>query len=158
MAEPLGSLNITQSLFYLDEKLMTKNKTPNNDLYNSTMVSDWNSLNSVQGIDNQFPVFMNQSKISTWYQDNGSAPILLFSNQFGLPTMGGQYKNVGTGSRPGNTVKDVPKPGYALFSGNQYAKIEEPTPVSKNFNITMNNGIALPSFMDPLSVKNTYGL
>ncbi len=150
MAEPSGARNISQSLFMLDEKLSTC--TNGQALNDTSMVSSWNTSEvDVKGIGCQQPAYINQSRLSTWYQDNGSQEVLLFSNQFGLPVMGGEYNNKAeSGHRPGNVLKQVPKPGYAL-NNDKYYKINYPK--YNEINITESNGISRPSFMNPFKAE-----
>ena len=88
MSEPSGARNISQSLFMMDEKLMADPQHLSQKLMASKDVSGWNSISGPQGIDNQTPAYLNQSRLSTYYQDN-PWPTLQFSNRFGLSTMGG---------------------------------------------------------------------
>lgn len=155
-----GTYNLSQTLFMLDEKLMeNKGGEPlANELANSRLVSNWATFKN-QGISGQLPAYLNQSRMSTWYQDNG-LPVLQFSNQFGLNTMGGPINpNLPQGSRPGGQIHNQQSPdgevaryGYSLFDG-QYTPIEYP-PSSNNVKVKDENGIKLPTWMN-LSPKFT---
>jgi hypothetical protein len=157
--EPSGSINISQSLFLVDEKLMKPSHKLANRL-DQTMVSEWNSIGSIgQGISGQLPAYLNQARLSTWYQDNGSEPLLQFSNQFGLAPMGGPFNgNISTGARvepvPANKVA---KAGYALYD-DKYYPVEQPKSLVDNIMPNCNNGICLPKFMPSLTPKQTGGL
>ena len=148
MAEPTGSRNITQSLFNLDEKLMKQQKS--NALQTISPFS-WNAQSAEQGMDgSQYPAYINQARLASYYQDNPWAT-LDFSNQFGLNAMGGPVRGyLGPGSRPGNTIKNVPKPGFALYNNENglgtYSPINEPGPVN-NIVPKNVNGIFVPNFM-----------
>ena len=143
MAEPTGSRNISQSLFDLDEKLMKQQYT---NALQGLSVFEWNAQDKERGIDgSQLPAYINQARMSTYYQDNPWGT-LNFSSQFGLNPMGGSVTgNLGAGSRPGNTIKNVPKPGFALYE-NTYVSVREPKPVNNIVPLNV-QGINVPSFM-----------
>jgi len=135
----VGTTNISQSLFLMDEEI-TRNAEGQQryeEEMNTSMISDWNSIKRPQMSN---AAFINQSRLSTWYQDNGSIPILGFSTQFGLPMMGGPY-NTGAmnGSRPGYKPSDP-----ELLKFDQMA-VTDVTPL--HVPITTQNGIMTPSFM-----------
>jgi hypothetical protein len=178
MAEPTGSRNISQSLFQMDEKLMTDPKAQKNLRYqmmSDNTVSGWNSIQGPQGIDNQLPAYLNQSRLSTYYQDNPWST-LQFSNKFGLSPMGGEINPTLTpGSRPGNILKPGQNAlsGYAMgnpvpnsmigrgyvpanslntegdiLSGTAYNKVPVRQPSNPNYIKPMKrNGVEIPSFM-----------
>lgn len=123
--EPSGARNISQSLFMMDEKLMSDPKHLAIKLMQNKDVSGWNSISEPQGIDNQLPAYLNQSRLSTYYQDN-PWPTLQFTNKFGLEPLGGPIDPTQTpGHRPGNILKSsqVALPGYAMGNPVQHAMI-----------------------------------
>lgn len=69
-------INISRSLFMSDEKV-------------------------AEDRGSNLKAFINQSRISTYYQDNPFGT-LSFSGQFSLPAMGGQITQQPSGHRPGN--------------------------------------------------------
>lgn len=143
--EPGGARNISQSLFLVDEKLSKcSNGLELNEL--NTPESWFSPLAKPDGLGCQKPAYINQSRISTWYQDNGSQELIPFSNQFGLSPMGGQYNlNDKPGARPNAIPSKVPKPGYALYN-NEFYKVQNPTPVA--IDVKQQKGISIPSFMN----------
>lgn len=152
--EPNGSINISGSLFFMDEKLMNNNNL-NSRLTNSQLVSNWNSIPMDQGTGVQLPAYINQSRLSTWYQDNGSEPVLQFANQYGLDVMGGNFRgNLPPGSRPGNVTPadQVAKPGFALYNKTYYP-VSEPPSILNNIRINTKNGISTPSFVKDLKFR-----
>lgn len=153
MAEITGSINISQSLFLVDEKLMKKSKGNLSNSLENSPVSEWNSIGNVgQGISGQTPALLNQARMSTWYQDNGSAPILTFSNQFGLSTMGGNYNpNVITGARvlPASVAKAYTLTGTPLDQG--------PAPILNSVQPNCTNGICYPGFVKGPVTNQMYG-
>jgi len=79
----MSTLNISQMLFTVDEQLMQKSNIGN-------------------GISGQMPAYVNQARLSTYYQDNPFGT-LLFSTKFCLDPMGGNVNDAnGSGSRPGS--------------------------------------------------------
>jgi hypothetical protein len=94
--EPSGALNLSAALFQLDEKLMNGVGYKNQQEFLDTMknskvpLADLNNISVPQGLDNnaQMPVFINQARLSNFYQNN-PAPVLQYSQRFGLPSMGG---------------------------------------------------------------------
>jgi len=146
MAESTGALNISQTLFNLDEKLM---KQQSNNALQNISPFEWNSQNQEQGMGVQEPAYINQSRMSTYYQDNPWNTID-FSSQFGLNAMGGPVRGyLGPGSRPGNMIKEVPKPGFALSTVNgtsTYTRIRQPPPVNSIAPVNI-QGIKVPSYM-----------
>lgn len=152
--EPNGSINISGSLFFMDEKLMNNNNL-NSRLVNSQLVSNWNSIPMDQGTGVQLPAYINQSRLSTWYQDNGNEPVLQFANQYGLNVMGGNFRgDLTPGSRPGNITPsdDVSKPGYALYN-KKYYPVSEPPSILNSMRINTKNGISTPSFVKDLKFR-----
>ncbi len=113
MAEPTGSLNLSQSLFQIDEKLVGPSKN----------------------FGQEFPSFINQSKLSTYFQDN-PWPTVTFTNQFGMSPMGGpiNYK-LGPNSRPGNLMKPTP------IAANTFVPSVSAVP-------ELRNGVYVPNFMN----------
>ena len=83
-----GSMNISQSLFQSDEKVAAESG-------------------------NTLSAFINQSKISTYYQDN-PYKVLAFSDKFGVPTSGGPITEQGSGHKPGNIFKGSQVSEYNL--------------------------------------------
>lgn len=75
--------------------------------------------------DDYMKAAINQSRIADYYKYNATYPVLMFSNQFGLPVMGGPITN--SSGYPGAIIpKDkMPKVGYALYDG-KYTKVETP--------------------------------
>ncbi len=73
-----GPMNISQSLFNTDEKVAKESGLTN--------------------------AFINQAKISTYYQDNPYGT-LSYSDKFSVPTLGGPITSQGSGHRPGNVFK-----------------------------------------------------
>ena len=178
MAEPTGARNISQSLFMMDEKLMSDPKAQRNlayNLMNNKTVSGWNSIEEPQGISSQLPAYLNQSRLSTYYQDN-PWPALQFSNHFGLAPMGGPVNpTLSPGHRPGNVLAPgrSAQIGYAMGNVVPHAMIGkgfvpqgtlnakgEPLPSTPFNNVpvrqprSMNsvnpvrkNGVDVPSFM-----------
>lgn len=157
--DPDGSvLNVSGMLFLLDEKLMKEccDDDISEQLENSKMVSNWSSIQTPRNC--QKPAYLNQSRISTWYQDNGSYPVLQYSNQFGLNVMGGAYDPRETaGSRPGVPEPLVARPGFALYNGN-YTPVRQPDPILNTMKLRDDGGIVLPTMLDKLTPKFTYGM
>lgn len=84
--EPSGSLNISQILFKLDEK-----------------TSESGTKEAIT------KAYLNQSKLSTYYQDN-PYQVLSFVNQFNMSAPGGKISNnQGSGARPQNTFVNYQK-------------------------------------------------
>ena len=155
--EPSGSINVTQQLFLMDEKLMNSNTKLLNAMENSKTVSEWNSIKGLkQGIGIQQPAYLNQARLSTYYQDNGSKDILQYSAQFGLSVMGGEYNNIGGGARPGNVLpaNEVAKTGYALYNNN-FTPVNQPGSLVDNVSLDCDNGVCLPKFMGKPRIKQT---
>ena len=124
------------------QKLMKQQST--NALQNISPF-EWNSQNQEQAMGVQEQAYINQARMSTYYQDNPFAT-LDFASQFGLNVMGGSVRgNLGSGSRPGNIVKDVPKPGFALSTAG-YTPIRQPAPVNNIVPLDV-QGINIPNFM-----------
>jgi hypothetical protein len=125
MAEPTGSFNISQSLFQLDEKLSQQPKGPD--------------------FTPEFNAFINQSRVSTYYQDNPWQS-LQFSGQFGLPTMGGPINyGIGAGSKPYNPY--WPSGPQEPSAANAALSSEYNVLTNTNTNPVMVNGILVPQFM-----------
>jgi len=113
--EPNGTLNLSQSLFQMDEKIASANM-PN--MFNQ-----------------EFPSFINQSRLSTYFQDN-PWPTVEFPIQYGLNPMGGPINySLPPGHKPGNLPRPAPMPSNA-YSGYQNTTV----PVNKN-------GMMVPNFM-----------
>ena len=178
MAEPTGARNISQSLFQMDEKMMADPKAQKNLQYqmmSDKTVSGWNTIDEPQGFDNQQPAYLNQSRLSTYYQDNPWAT-LQFSSKFGLSPMGGEVNPTLTpGSRPGNILKRGQNalPGFAMgkpvpqamighgyvpanalnaegeaIPSSAYNKVPVRQPGNPNYVKPMKrNGVDVPSFM-----------
>lgn len=119
----MDSLNISQSLFQLDEKLVAPSK-------------DFSS---------EFPAFLNQSRISTYFQDN-PFPTVTFPMQFGLSPLGGAVNTrIGSGSKPALYKEPEPEPVVAQSYGSN---------VSSNTNPVMANGFMVPKYMaGPISKR-----
>ena len=69
----------------MDENLMSDPKAQRglaHKMMDKKDTSGWNSIDEPQGIANQLPAYLNQSRLSTFYQDN-PWPTLQFSNRFG---------------------------------------------------------------------------
>ena len=82
MAEPTGAINISKAMFQVDEKLSSQTKLSNKlhmNLSDSKNISSWNSLPEQQGFGNEMPAYLNQVRLSNYYQDN-SWPVLQFSH------------------------------------------------------------------------------
>lgn len=186
MAEPTGARNISQSLFMMDEKLMSDPKAQKNLAYNlmgSRVVSGWNSIDEPQGISNQLPAYLNQSRLSTYYQDNPWST-LQFSNHFGLSPMGGPVNPTLTpGHRPGNVLAPgkSAQVGYAMghvvpqgmigkgfvpqgslnskgepLPATAYNKVPVRQPGYMNtIQPVQKNGVEVPSFMTGFGKNNT---
>ena len=80
---------------------------------------------------------INQSRMSTYYQDNPYGT-LLFSDKFGVPTLGGPVVPQTPGHRPGN-----------LYSGKQVLAADPAYLAQKDNTIKMTeiNGIIVPKNM-----------
>jgi hypothetical protein len=153
MAEISGSINIGQSLFLVDEKLSKgKGRSLSNAFENAQMVSDLNTMSNIgQGMSGQRAAYLNQARMSTWYQDNGSAPLLTFSNQFGLNTMGGNYNpDVITGAR---VLPSEVKKAYTLVG----TPVQSPESILNSVEPYCTNGICYPSFSKGPKVNQMYG-
>lgn len=151
MAEPTGAINISKAMFQVDENLSSQPKLSNQlhmNLSDSKNIASWNSLPEHQGFENQMPAYLNQVRLSNYYQDT-PWPVLQFSQEFGLSPMGGQLNpNLPPGRRPGNTLKTPPVAmGMAknFMTGTEMA-VRQPN-VQNNIHPVVNNGIAVPSFM-----------
>ena len=97
-----NTLNFSQSLFQVDEKLLKRSQMKHT--AGPSAANDELGDTHQSTIDMQ-PVMLNQYRMSAYYQDN-PWPTLLYSNQYGLPVMGGNINpNQGSGSRPGNVYK-----------------------------------------------------
>jgi hypothetical protein len=89
------TLNLSQTLFNIDQQLMTKKPNKN-------------------GLGEEMPAYINQAKLSTYYQDN-PWQTLAFSTRFCLDPLGGPINDSqGSGARPGSksdvniaTVKSI---------------------------------------------------
>jgi len=149
--EPTGAVNISGVLFNMDNQL-AHNGSIVDQLTDSRMVSDWNSIKG-QTLKPGSPAYINQARLSTWYQDNGSVPILSFSNQFGLPVMGGKMTPVGQGARPDYPFQNLPKSGFSLYK-NEYSPVDSPS--EYNVPIKQENGIYTPNFAS-LKVRQVNG-
>jgi hypothetical protein len=92
MAEPSGSYNITQHLFKLDESIVNSaSQKPGQ----ATPTTNFGP---------QFDSFINQSRLSTYFQDN-PWPTVTFAQQFGVAALGGRVNPTLTpGGRPGNLL------------------------------------------------------
>ena len=162
MAEPTGARNISQALFQLDEKLSQQSDQLQGAMMKSS-VSAWNSIPMAQGIDQgvEQKAYINQSRMSTMYQDN-PWPTLMFSTRFGLEPMGGEINgSIPPGHRPGNTLNQnmVPPAGYALGpavqnawegkgtepSGSNFVQVRQPVSTN-NVVPRKDQGIYAPSF------------
>jgi hypothetical protein len=127
-----SSLNITQSLFQFDEKLMT-------------------SSNS--GTNQETPAYLNQARMSTYFQDN-PFPVLSFANNFGLRSLGGPINYSQTSGakqlRP-QTSKNDAQGQFKMSSQSQnfYANSAPAYSFKTNQNVTpVNyNGMLVPQFM-----------
>jgi len=141
--EPSGSRNISQTLFATDESLMKKN------VGSLATIAPYNWISSEDvGIEGagtaQEAAYINQSRMSSYYQDNPFKN-LLFANQFALPTLGGPVNgSQGSGSRPGVVITELPKKGFALLNGKYY---KDRVPESYTIKTTNVNGIVVPQFM-----------
>lgn len=113
------SLNITQSLFDLDSKIIKEN---DND---------------------PFSAYVNQSRLSTYYQDN-PWPTLTFTNQFGVRPIGGPINYMQPpGHRPGNLAKKVPVAANDIDErGNEAVSI---SPLKRNGIMVPSNMVNFPS-------------
>lgn len=113
--------NIGQNLFKMDETIMRNSQNSSGSANNSP----------------QFPSYLNQARLSTYYQDN-PWPTLMFSENFGLVPPGGDINRTLTpGSRPGNLL---PVQG-------QNQKPTSSTVVSQDVDIAVVNGFMLPKNM-----------
>jgi hypothetical protein len=121
--EPSGAINISQALFMMDEKISQKN------------------MGLRSGSDHmkvQTPVLINQSRLSTYYQDNPWST-LSFSQKYGLETLGGPIDgSKGSGHRPGNIFVDKSKVNMNIRS--------LPAPVN-NMEYINYSGVNVPFFM-----------
>ena len=156
--EPLGAVNITKSLFMMDEKLSMKKefeKNLNNDL-NSLPVSDWQSIKENQGTGTQIDAYLNQAAIANWYKNYGT--IVLNSNSnYGAGVMGGpiNYGREGSLKNPPVPANQLHKNGYIQYH-NEYLAVNQPERVDNNIKLKKDEyGIILPSFMsfDPKNSK-----
>ncbi len=119
-----GTLNLSQSLFQFDENLVAPSKN----------------------FSQEFPVFMNQSKISTYFQDNPYST-LTFVNQFGMSPLGGSINyNIGSGSKPNAPMPFTMPPSNGVqnaFSNRTDSNVQ---PIEMN-------GMFVPQFM-AVPIKN----
>jgi len=105
MSYPVIGANLSQMLFKQDEKLSAGGGQ--SVAYAFTNLSSLGAINSMpqelNDMQSQFPAYLSQSHLSTYYQDN-PYPILTASNKFGVETMGGEIDAFqAPGYRPGNT-------------------------------------------------------
>ncbi len=141
---PNGSVNISQSLFILDENLMDNNNGLSTQLYNSKNIANWNTFPN-QGIYGQEKAYLNQSRISQFYQSSGVEPVLGYTRTFDLPPLGGKVDfSMGQNGRPVIPEAELAK---SQFNQKQYTQIPTERPIAKNMKIHSSNGISLPSFM-----------
>jgi hypothetical protein len=169
MSEPTGARNISQSLFMMDEKLMNDPKHLSNKLMAARNVSSWNSIGQPQGIDNQIPAYLNQSRLSTYYQDN-PWPTLQFSNRFGLAPMGGPINpSLTPGHRPGNVLNKnkAAQAGYAMgqtvpnaMIGSGYVPQNAFSSEGSPIDATPYNKVPVrqPGYMNPIQPVNKNGV
>lgn len=110
-AIPLQNLNITQTLFRQNEKMIIPSDSVSVAYQNLASLSGINSMpEEINNMHNQMPVFLSQAHLSTWYQDNPFST-LLYSKKFGLPPMGGNIElDQPPGHKPGNTFKSYNSP------------------------------------------------
>lgn len=136
----MSEQNISKAMFQIDEQLSSHSPSYSNlqmNLVNSKSVSAWNVLPSSQGFQDQMPAYLNQVRLSNYYQDN-PWPTLENSNKYGVSTMGGQLNlNVSPGKRPGNALKVQPTASNVMHDVQQQQQF---SPITRN-------GIVVPSFM-----------
>lgn len=103
--------NLSQLLFRQNEQKAKLNEIkPLASLLEKTNPYDWNSKainKNEDGESQRFDMFMDQARMSTYYQDN-PWPGLQHSSKFGYqgPQLGGQIRgNIPPGYAPGNTLK-----------------------------------------------------
>lgn len=154
----LGTLNLTQSLFMLDEKLSSKNQQnsiiaySNDDLMSPAPSAEMNNIRSTNSINSfeMLPAILNQSHMSTYYQDN-PFDILSFSTNFGVKPLGGNINyNQGSGSKPDTKWKPNTQQLLALKITNQ----QQQQLNANNVVPVKVDGIVVPQFMKINFEKN----
>ena len=114
----VSTLNLSQSLFQLDEKMMS------------------NQNQQTKQMGEQFVPYLNQSRLSTYYQNN-PWPTVSFATKFGLEPLGGPINyTLSPGYQPGNIITNPSPPPQAFQA-----------PSNNLVQPKYSNGLAVPSFM-----------
>lgn len=105
---PLVGANISQQLFYKDLASVVPSDSVAAGFQNASAVSSINSMPQIaDNMKELMPAFLNQSHLSTYYQDN-PWPILANSTKYGVPVLGGNIDpNKSPGYKPGNVGNQI---------------------------------------------------
>jgi len=114
-ALPLPNANVSQMLFNKNMSAVVPNDSVSAAFQNLSALSGVNSMPQlINDMKEQMPAFLQQARLSTYYQDN-PWPILTASNKNGVPTMGGDLiPDQPPGHRPGNLLKTPFKPNVPM--------------------------------------------